>query len=102
MKSKKFLYCMIALLLIVSLSQFVHYNYSNQIPIVAVPNEEVAKQITEVILKSAYNEERSASDSYKITYDKREKAWIVISPAPVGSFGWDVKVVIRKKDAKIA
>jgi hypothetical protein len=67
----------------------------------AVPNEEVAIQIAEVILESSFKIEPSSSNQYNVTYDKRKKTWTVLLPLPEESLGWECKLVIRKKDARI-
>ena len=76
----------------------------------AVPDEETAKKITEVVLKSMYGEDYFALGGLYTTmetsFDAIRRAWIVREVFPEFPEGYLVlgtvlEVVIRMKDAKI-
>jgi hypothetical protein len=88
-------------LLGLNIIQFYIYNYSHNLRVEAVPNEEVAIQIAEAVLIPIYGEDVLLNRPFKAIYDKSLKSWIVIGTLPEGYLGGVPEIVIRRKDGRI-
>jgi hypothetical protein len=88
-------------LLALNIIQFFIYNYSHNLPIDVVPNEEVAIQIAETVLIPIYGEDVLFNRPFKVINDKSMKSWIVIGTLPEGYLGDVPEIIIRKKDGRI-
>lgn len=98
---KRLTVLLLIVLIIINLYQFILYNYSKPLYRDAVPNEEVASQIAEIVLVSVYGDDVLLNKPFEVIYDKKKKVWTVYNSLPNGYLGWGTNVIIRKKDAKV-
>jgi len=99
-----YLWCVIAVLVAVNVTQFVLN--SNRLFTDAVPNEETASTIAEVVLISVYGDDVQFTKPYSVTYNKVKKAWIVTGNLPEPQEGQLInggvpEIIIRKRDGRI-
>ena len=100
-KSRVFvLYCIIAILLVGNIFQFV-CNNTNHLSVVAVPDEETALKIAESVLVSVYGDDVLLKNPFNATFDDSRRVWVIVGSLPEGYVGGVPEIVIRKSDGKI-
>ena len=67
----------------------------------AVPDEDTAKKIAEMVWIKTFGEEVKKEQPYKVKYDKIFKVWIVEGALPKDMLGGTAGIIIRKSDGEI-
>ena len=103
--------CIIAILLIVNVFQFLNNYSGDEIPNRgikwglsskdAVPDEETALKIAEAVLVSVYGEDVLSSKPFNVTFDESNQVWIIKGSLPEGDEGDVPEIVIKKRDGTI-
>ena len=94
-------YCIIIILLLTNIFQFVWNIYGSRLPMAAVPDENTALKIAEAIYLSAIDEDEMLNEITKVTFDDLKKVWYVQITPPEGYMGVWAYFSIRMSDGKV-
>jgi len=95
------LYCVIAILLIINICQFIQNHRSSKLPVIAVPDEATALRIAESVLITAYGNTVLDKRPFIVSFNNVRKIWNISGSLPPGYVGGVPEITIRQKDSRI-